>query len=116
MEKLTNKKAIEFVLGLQEVQANEEIKEKFEKMLEQLDKKNGKKKPTKVQEENVEIKEALALFLEEIDKPVQIKEIVADARFDKYTPQKISALIRQLVADGLVKRVEEKRIAKFMLA
>lgn len=117
MEKLTNKKALEFVLGLDAVKENVEIYEKLAKMLEQIEKKNGKKdgKPTKTQKENEPVKVMILDALENADKPVQIKEIQGTPALEKYTPQKISALVRQLVADGFVERIEEKRVAKFKL-
>lgn len=114
MEKMTNKKALEFVLGLKEVQENVEICEKLQKMLEQVEKKNAKSdtKPTKAQLENVEIKDSILVAMSQIDEPCQIKDI---CELLGYSNQKISALVRQLVSSGVVERIEEKKVAKFRL-
>lgn len=121
MEKMTNKKALEFVLGLEEVAKNVEIKEKLEKMLEQVCKKNagvdkdGQKVLSPTQKENVEIKELIVEMFRNEENPIQIKELMAkNEELAKFTPQKVSALIRQLVAENRVKRIEEKRVAKFI--
>lgn len=121
MEKMTNKKALEFVLGLEEVAKNVEIKEKLEKMLEQVCKKNagvdkdGQKVLSQTQKENVEIKELIVEMFRNEENPIQIKELMAkNEELAKFTPQKVSALIRQLVAENRVKRIEEKRVAKFI--
>lgn len=113
MIKMTNKLALEFVLGLEEVVANEEVFAKLSKMLEQVEKKNtsvdkdGKKVLSVTQKQNEEIK---VLILEELDEPKQIKEL---SLMEKYSNQKLSALIRQLVAENKVERIEEKKVAKF---
>lgn len=114
MEKMTNKKALEFVLSLQEVVDNVEVCEKLQKMLEQVEKKNAKSdtKPTKAQLENVELKDKILVAMSEFDEPCQIKDICGVLG---YSNQKISALVRQLVASGAVERLEEKKVAKFRL-
>lgn len=118
MEKMTNKKALEFVLGLEEVKGNTEVFEKLEKMLVQVEKKNstGKdKKPTKKQEENEVIKMVIMGTLD--FEPKQIKEIVKHERLLSYdiSIQKASALLKQMVEEGMCSRVEEKRVTKFVL-
>jgi hypothetical protein len=82
--------------------------------LELLAKKNSaEKKPTAVQVANEGIK-ADILDGMEIDKKYTItdlmKEIPACAELSN---QRVSALVRQLVADGSVERTEEKRKAYF---
>lgn len=122
MEKMTNKKALEFVLGLTEVQENEEIRVKLETMLAQVEKKNkgtdkdGKKVLSATQKENEGTKEVILTVLGELQEKTQIKELAKDERLAKFTPQKLSALVRQLVAERKVVRVEVKRVAMFGLA
>lgn len=113
MEKMTNKKALEFVLSLEEVVENVEVCQKLQKMLEQVEKKNSKTaKPSKSDIEKVEIKDSILVAMAHIDEPCQIKDLCA---LLGYSNQKISALVRQLVATGVVERVEEKKVAKFHL-
>ena len=116
MKKLTNVLALEMVLGMAEVQANTELVAKLETMKAQFEKKNssksGEKKPTKTQIENEEIK---AQILEVMtSEPKAIKELQAENKsLAEYTNQKLSALLKQLVGENKVERVEEKRTAKF---
>lgn len=90
---------------------------KLRKMLEQVEKKStGAKtgKPTKAQQENEQVKLEIICCLG--DEPKQIKELMQYDKLSAYSNQKLSALIRQLVAEGKVKRIEEKKVAKFTLA
>ena len=125
-KKLTNSKALEIVLGFDIVQQNEELFDKLTQMKAQIDKKNkgavdseGKKILTVEQKKNLVIKDEIMLVLSQYDEPKCIKEIQAEnptLSVEKYSNQKISALIRQLIAEGKVIRQEEKRVAKFSLA
>ena len=104
------------VLAMEEVKSNQELVEKLTKMKEQFEKKNnsstGSKKLTKTQIENDEIK---AQILEVMtSEPKAIKELQAEnENLAEYTNQKLSALLKQLVGENKVERVEEKRTAKF---
>ena len=115
-KKLTNVLALEMVLSMEEVKSNQELVEKLTKMKEQFEKKNnsstGSKKLTKTQIENEEIK---AQILEVMtSEPKAIKELQAENKsLAEYTNQKLSALLKQLVGENKVERVEEKRTAKF---
>lgn len=125
MMKLTNVLALEMVLGMNEVQANQELVEKLTTMKNQFEKKNkssvgadGKKILTAEQKKNESLKEVIVAILGEYDEPKAIKELQAENEEiapTVYSNQKISALIRQLVKDGKVERTEEKRVAKFKL-
>ena len=114
-KKLTNVVALEMVLAMEEVKSNQELVEKLTKMKEQFEKKNNSgtgKKLTKTQIENEEIK---AQILEVMtSEPKAIKELQAENEsLAEYTNQKLSALLKQLVGENKVERVEEKRVAKF---
>lgn len=82
--------------------------------LELLAKKNSaERKPTAKQNENASVKSAILDELEDnrlYTISEMIKELPSCADF---TNQRVSALIRQLVADGKVERIEEKRKAYF---
>ena len=114
-KKLTNVVALEMVLAMEEVKLNQELVEKLTKMKEQFEKKNNSgtgKKLTKTQIENEEIK---AQILEVMtSEPKAIKELQAENEsLAEYTNQKLSALLKQLVGENKVERIEEKRVAKF---
>ena len=85
--------------------------------IELLNNKTAKSGMTKRQKENVgvcvEIKDALF----EVAKPVTITELIAAVpSLGAYTPQKISALLKQMKDRGEVVRTEEKKKAYFSLA
>ena len=115
-KKLTNVVALEMVLAMEEVKSNQELVEKLTKDDEQFEKKNnsstGSKKLTKTQIENEEIK---AQILEVMtSEPKAIKELQAENEsLAEYTNQKLSALLKQLIGENKVERVEETRVAKF---
>lgn len=125
MEKMTNVKALEMVLGMNEVLQNSELVEKLTKMKVQFEKKNkgvsanGKKTLTKEQQANEKIKEVILEILKKCTEPKAIKELQAENKaligVEKYSNQKISALMKQLISVGLVERVEEKKVAKFKI-
>lgn len=114
MEKLTNVKALEMVLGLDTVKANAELTEKLEKMKAQFEKKNSTTgKLTKAQEENQAIKTVLLDFLQGLTEPIQIKEIQKVEGFTDFSNQKLSALLKQMVEVGEVEKVIDKKVTKF---
>lgn len=86
-----------------------------EKKIEQLDKKSstGEKKPTATQVAN----EKLKVELLEVMEPNMVYTITDLTKMFEVeiSNQKMSALVRQLVLEGKVKRFEEKRKAYFQL-
>ena len=118
-EKMTNQKALEFVLGLNlsEDVLPVEVAEKLEKMADQFGKKSAApKKPTKTQQENAIAKEALLDLFATFDTPKTVSDVQdASDEFGAMSNQKVSALVRQLVAEGKLVRIEDKRKAFFTL-
>lgn len=85
--------------------------------LELLNNKSSKTAMTKRQKENVGVIELIKTALFEVAKPVTITELMAASpELAQYTPQKISALMKQLKDKGEVVRTEEKKKAFFSLA
>jgi DNA-binding HxlR family transcriptional regulator len=114
MEKITNVKALAYVLANAELPAD--VREKVEKMKAQFEKKNSaEKKPTATQVANEGIKTVILDTL--ADKSMTITEIQkANSELAELSNQKISALLKQMIADGSVKREEIKRKAYFSKA
>ena len=115
--KMTKREKFERLLAMTEVK-NDEISVKFiEHELELLAKKNSAdKKPTKAQEENKGIKDAILNGMEE-NRLYTITELMKEIEACKeLSNQRVSALVRQLKQDGLVIRKEEKGKAYFSLA
>lgn len=116
MEKMTNSKALAFVIANCEVPAD--VKEKLEKMKAQVDKKNGaERKPTATQKENVGYKSAILEYLATCKEGQTIGDIIKGcAEVSDLTNQRVSAIVRQLKDEGSVVREEIKRKAYFSLA
>jgi predicted transcriptional regulator len=113
--KLTKAQKYAMLKELAEVKANPTLVEFIDHELELLAKKNSsEKKPTAQQTANEGIKSAIYEGMEN-GKLYTItdltKEISACAEL---TNQRVSALVRQLIAEGKVERVEEKRKAYFV--
>ena len=121
-KKLTNVIALEMVLAMEGVQANQELVAKLELMKSQFEKKNksgvradGTKILTAEQKKNEGIKEQLIEVLARCEEPQQIKDLMRMEEFSEYSNQKLSALLKQLVSAEKVERVEDKRTAKFKI-
>ena len=114
MEKITNVKALEFVLA--NANLPKEYAEKIEKMKAQFEKKNSaEKKPTATQVANEGIKNVILETLGE--KSMTITEMQkANSELAELSNQKISALLKQMTENGSVKREEIKRKAYFSKA
>ena len=114
MEKITNVKALEFVLA--NANLPKEYAEKIEKMKAQFEKKNSaEKKPTATQVANEGIKGVILEVL--ADKSMTITEMQkANSDLAELSNQKISALLSQMIKSGVVVRTEDKRKAYFSRA
>lgn len=114
MEKMTNVKAINYVLENAELPT--EVAEKLEKMKEQFVKKNSKeRKPTATQTENIGFKSDILEYLATVDSATitdLMKNVPALAELSN---QRVSAIVRQLKESGEVVREEIKRKAYFSL-
>jgi len=84
--------------------------------LELLAKKNSaEKKPTATQTANVGIKKAIAEGME-VGKRYTITDLMKSIpAIAELSNQRVSALVRQMIEDGIVVRTEEKRKAYFSL-
>ena len=113
--KLTKKEKFEMILGL--VSDNEVLVEFVKNEIELLDKKkaNGSKKAQANKDANAKLAAELYNALVELDKPVTISEFQKESTSGVaiLSNQKISSLLRILIADGLVVRTEEKKKAYF---
>ena len=112
MEKMTNSKALAFVLANAELPTD--VREKIENIKASIDKKNSaERKPTATQTENVGFKNAILNGMES-GKAYTIGDLMkAIPEIADLTNQRVSAIVRQLKDDGLVIREEVKRKAYF---
>lgn len=115
MEKLTKKQKFEMVLSHL---TNEEERKFIEHEIEMLDKKNSRKstKPTANQEANMEIKDAIVEWLTENGEPMTATEMMKTIpACAEASNQKLSALLRQLRVDEVVKSEKVKGTTYFSL-
>lgn len=105
------------LLNIEDVKSNPNLVEFIEHELELLAKKNSsEKKPTAVQVANEGIKGVILETLADAGKMLTISEMQkANEELGELSNQRISALVRQLLNDGKVERVEDKRKAYFKL-
>ena len=114
MEKMTNSKALAFVLNMEGLELPADVREKLTNIKASIDKKNSaERKPTATQTENVGLKSAIVEGMES-GKAYTISELMkAIPELADLTNQRVSALVRQLKDEGLVSRKEIKRKAYF---
>lgn len=93
--------------------AREDIVEFCNHEIDLLSRKRTSTKPTKTQRENAVIKEQIVSAL--TDEPMTIGEINA-AMGTEYSPQKLSALLRQLVLEGIAVKDTVGKVPYFALA
>ncbi len=85
--------------------------------VELLSKKSSKATPTKNQEANLEIMKTIKLALAECEKPVTISELMVNSEeMNKYTNQKLSALLKKLVDAGEVVKTIDKKKSYFSMS
>lgn len=122
MKTMSNKKTLqdkfaEVKAFLEEYGASEEMVAFIVDRAEQADRKSENRKPSATQIANAALSERVYEFLKDSGKKLQIKqmikEIPAFAEIDGCTTQKASAIVRGLLKDGKVERVEEKGVAYF---
>ena len=116
-KKVTKREMLNAIKAVEAVAMNEEMVAFIDHELELLDKKSSNKKPTATQEANVAIKDEIVKVLTDADAPMTASEVLkASAEFDGMSNQKISALLRQLIADGKVVKATDKKKSVFSLA
>ena len=114
---MTKKDYFNVLLNLPEVQARPELLEFIAHELELLDRKNSsEKKPTAQQIANDGIKQAILDGMEEnhLYTVTDIQKTIPECA--DLSNQKVSALLRQMKDDGLVKKTEDKRKSYFSKA
>lgn len=91
---------------------NAEIVEFCNHEIELLNKKSGRKTPTKTQKENEGLKEDIWAFISENG----VKRAGDVAGYFNISGQKASALLKQLVDTGRLDKFTEKRVTYFRVA
>lgn len=114
-EKLTYVAALTYAIENGNLPA--EIAEKLTALRTQQEKRNtAEKKPTKVQEANLGIKQVILTALEGQEAKTVSEIQTLSEELGQLSNQKVASLVRQLVEEGKLIREEEKRKAYFRLA
>ena len=113
MTKMTYVKALDAVLSGEVL--TDEIVEKLTALRASLEKKNGaERKPTKEQEANAVLKSAIADYLRETGGGKTVSDLIKEVDcLGDFSNQKVSALMRQLILDGVVVKTVDKRKSYF---
>ena len=116
-KKMTKREKFEMLKAIKAVSDNPILVEFIDHELELLAKKNAsEKKPTAQQMLNEGIKQTIVDVLTENGGLMTVTDIQkSHAELAELSNQRVSALLRQLVADGYVERVEDKRKAYFTI-
>lgn len=104
------------LLNIKEVKDNPVLVEFINGRIEALDKKSAsaKGKTTKAQKENEGTKELILAVLRTMENGATCTELIkADEGLGEFSNQKLSALLRQMIAEGVVTRSEVKGKAYF---
>ena len=113
-KKMTKRDYFNALLAIADVQSTPALVEFIEHELELLEKKNSvDKKPTATQVANISIKDAIYEGMED-DHQYTITELIKEIdECAELTNQRVSALVRQMIADGRVEKIEDKRKSYF---
>ena len=113
--KMTNAKALDFVLT--NVELPEEVREKIQNIYNSTVKKSTNRKPSKASQENKVLAETVAKVLSKAENPLTISEILkADESFSDLSNQKMTAVVRMMIAEGNVTKIVEGKKSTFTLA
>ena len=119
MKTMSNKKTLqdkfaEVKAFLEEHEASAEMIDFIADRAEKADRKSENRKPSATQVANAALSERVYEYLKDCGKKLQIKqmikEIPAFAEIENCTPQKATAIVRGLMKDGKVDRIEEKGV------
>ena len=114
MEKITNVKAINYVVENFKADLPADVLEKLEKIKATFEKKSENRKPTATQKENANIKDTIVKVLEDAEDGLTVSEIIkADEALNGFSLPKVTALVTQLVKEGKIERYTEKKKAFF---
>ncbi len=115
-KKITKRERFATLLTFAEVQADAGMVEFIQHEIELLERKNSSdKKPTAQQAVNNDIKSAIAEGMEP-NRLYTVTEIIKEIpTCHELTNQRVSALLRQMILDNIVVKVEEKRKSFFQI-
>ena len=116
MEKMTNAKAIAYVI--ENCTLPQDVAEKLEKIKASYEKKSSaERKPTATQIANEHLKDVILEVLTEATEPMTVSEIIKEhAELAELSTQKVSPQLAKLVDEKKVNKTTEKRKSYFVIA
>ncbi len=116
MEKMTNAKAIAYVI--ENCTLPQDVAEKLEKIKASYEKKSSaERKPTATQIANEHLKDVILEVLTKATEPMTVSEIIkAHAELAELSTQKVSPQLAKLVDEKKVNKTTEKRKSYFAIA
>jgi hypothetical protein len=113
MDKMTNVKALAYVL--ENTTLPTDVQEKIKALKLSYEKKSASRKPTKTQVANDNFKTAVYDFLTTVDRAT-IADICANVDgLDGASPQKISSLLKPFIDAGQVARIKDKKVTYYAI-
>ena len=112
--KMTQRDYFNEIIALAQANGRQDIVDFAESRIEALNKKSESRKPTKTQVENDALKERITAVLTAEGQTVT--EILTALDEEGLSNQKVSALLRQMVADGIAVKSTDKKKSVFTLA
>lgn len=88
----------------------------LEHEIELISSRSAHKTPTKTQKENEVIMDTICEVLANCDNPISVTDLMGFDALAGHSNQKLSALLRKLVANGKVTKTIEGKKARFALA
>ena len=115
-KKLTKKEVFSKMLEVEAIVSNEMFVDFINHELELLNRKSSKSTQTKTQIENENIKNTIVESLKKVAKAVTISELQElDSEMANYSNQKLSALLKKLVAEKRVVKTIDKKKSYFSI-
>lgn len=119
-KKITKREVVEMMLADSNIASNEVYVAYLKNELELLKKKSENKKATKNQTENAEIKEVIIDVLDRMGRgrAGEIQLAVQATDKEKYatlTNQRTSAILKQMIDEGIVVKTIDKKVSTFSL-
>jgi hypothetical protein len=113
MEKITNVKALEYVIENFEADLPADVFEKLGKIKASFEKKSENRKATATQTENIGFKENILAVLADGGSYTVTEIQGKDTALGALSNQRVSALLRQLIDDGKVEKTVDKKKSYF---
>ena len=111
--KMTQKDFFNEIIALAKENDREDIVEFAEGRIAQLAKKSSNRKNSAKNEENENLKAVIADVLADGGRKTVTEIMKANATLGELSNQKVSALLRQMIADGVADKVKDKKATLF---